>query len=246
MFSFFKSKSEKELPRLLTDIHSHLLPELDDGVKTWEEAIEVIRQLEKLGYSRLITTPHIMTDLYRNDPVAIRSKVEMLQKLLKEKGIAVELEAAAEYYLDEYLLQQVNLEADLLTFGSKFLLFETNFITEPFQLKTFIFKVSTQGYKPVLAHPERYQYMTLEKAEDLKDRGVLFQVNIPSIIGYYSKPIQSMAFKLIDKGWVDFLGSDCHNPSFIPLLQEAFRHRYFKKAMELPLLNKTLYSNPKL
>lgn len=240
VFSFFKPSSKKKLRPLTVDIHSHLLPALDDGVKSMEESEEVIYRFIDLGYSKCITTPHIMSDFYRNSSQQIQDKLKLVQMHLHDKKIPFRIEAAAEYYLDEGLQQRINDNEPLLTFGSKFLLFETNFITEPFQLKDFIFKVSTQSYRPVLAHPERYQYMTMEKAEDLKDRGVLFQLNIPSIIGYYSKPVQNLAFKFIDKGWIDFLGSDCHNMMYTKVLEEAQEHRYFKKALELPLLNHTL------
>jgi tyrosine-protein phosphatase YwqE len=240
VFSFFKSPPKKNHRPLTTDIHSHLLAGLDDGVKSMEEAEEVILRFKDLGYSKCITTPHIMSDFYRNEPAQIQNKLNLLRQHLLEKKISFTLEAAAEYYLDETLLQRVSENEMLLTFGSRFLLFETNFITEPFHLKEFIFKVTTLNYKPILAHPERYQYMTMDKAEDLKNRGVLFQMNIPSIIGYYSKPIQQLAFKFIDKGWVDFLGSDCHNMMYTKVLEEAQNHRYFKKALELPLLNHSL------
>jgi len=115
-----------------------------------------------------------------------------------------------------------------------------NYMTEPYQLKDFIFKIITQGYKPVLAHPERYQFMTLEKAEDLHHRGVLLQLNILSFIDYYSKPVRQMANQLVDQGWVNFLGSDCHNIRHATLLTEAFSNKHFKKALALPLLNNLL------
>ena len=240
MFSFFKSSAKKNQRPLAADIHSHLLPGIDDGVKSLEESEAVILRFLELGYTKCVTTPHVMSDFYRNDPAIIKDKLNLLRDHLRKKNINFTLEAAAEYYLDETLLQRIADNEVLLTFGSRFLLFETNFITVPFQLKDFIFKVTTQNYRPVLAHPERYQYMTMEKAEDLRDRGVLFQMNIPSIVGYYSKPIQHLAFKLIDKGWVNFLGSDCHNMLYTKVLEEAQQHRYFRKALELPLLNHSL------
>jgi tyrosine-protein phosphatase YwqE len=91
-----------------------------------------------------------------------------------------------------------------------------------------------------MAHPERYVYMNLQKAEDLRNRGVLFQINLPSIVGYYSKPIQHLAHKLIDRGWVEFLGTDCHNMKQASLAQEAITSKYFNKAMALPLLNHSI------
>ena len=240
MFSFFNRTSPSDSLPLNADMHSHLLAGLDDGVKSMEEAEMIIREFQNQGYTKLITTPHIMSDHYRNDPDGIKKKLAELHIHLAQKKIEIKIEAAAEYYLDEILFKQVDENQKLLTFGSSYLLFETNFLSEPYQLKDFLFKITTQGYKPVLAHPERYQYMSLEKAEDLRNRGVLFQINILSLIGHYSKPIQSMAYKFIDRGWIDFLGSDCHNQMHIKLLSEARKNKYFKKALDLPLLNRMI------
>ena len=241
MFSFFKTKSQDPNP-ILTDIHSHLLPQLDDGVSSLQESEQLIQQFIKLGYSKLITTPHIMSDFYRNEPSQIHEKLDSLNQHLKDQQIDISVEAAAEYYLDEVLIEKVKKNEQLLTFGSRYLLFETNFLTEPFQLNEFIFALTTQGYRPVLAHPERYQYLVnnFDKVEDLRNRGVLFQINIPSIVGAYSKPIQKLAILLIDKGYVEFLGSDCHNQLQMEVLKTASKDKNFKKALNLPLLNRSL------
>jgi len=242
VFSFFKSKTQVNLAPLETDIHSHLLPQLDDGVKSLEESGQLIRQFIDLGYTKIITTPHVMNDFYRNESGDIIKKLELLKQYLKSENINIPIEAAAEYYLDESLIERIKRGEKLLTFGANYLLFETNFLTEPFQLKEFIFSVTTLGYKPVLAHPERYQYLVNNflKVEDLKNRGVLFQINIPSIIGAYSRPIQKLANQLIEKGWVSFLGSDCHNQIQMDILKDTFKNKYFKRALELPLLNRSL------
>jgi len=240
MFSFFRKTEQKDHLPLQTDIHSHLLAGIDDGVKSLEEAEKIIFEFQEAGYTKLITTPHIMSDRYRNDPVIIGEKLKELREHLSQKKINIKVEAAAEYYFDEELYTKVNSGEQLLSFGNKYLLFETNFLSEPFQLKEFIFKITTQGYKPVLAHPERYDYMTLEKAEDLRDRGVLFQINTMSLTGHYSKPVQVMANQLIQRGWIDFLGSDCHNFSNIEIMKKAMQSKYFKKALDLPLLNRML------
>jgi len=242
VFSIFKSPRKASAP-LAVDIHSHLLPALDDGVKTAEESWDIIRRFEDLGYRKLITTPHIMNDYYRNTPTGILEKKTELLQFLQEKNCVIQLEAAAEYYLDEALLHAVDNKDSLLTFGpNRYLLFETNFLTEPYQLKDFIFKITTQRYKPVLAHPERYEYLNknFDKLEDLRNRGVLFQLNLLSLIGFYNPSIQKMAEKMIEKGWVDFIGSDCHNVQYAMLIEKAQRTKYFKKALELPLLNHTL------
>jgi tyrosine-protein phosphatase YwqE len=241
VFSLFSKKETKnKAVPLLADIHSHLLPGLDDGVKDFDEALILIRRLMDLGYKKLVTTPHIMSDTYRNDPTTIRARLKELISCLAENRIDIKIEAAAEYYLDSWLINEANENKALLTFGKNYLLFEMNYMTEPYQLKDFIFKITTQGYRPVLAHPERYQFMTLEKAEDLHHRGVLMQLNILSFIDYYSKPVRQLANQLVDRGWVNFLGSDCHNLRHATLLDEAFKNKYFKKALALPLLNNQL------
>lgn len=135
MFNWFKKDHPASGPSLQVDIHSHLLPGLDDGVRTLEEAEEIILNFISLGYRHLITTPHVMSDAYRNTPAGIAEKLEELQAYLRKKNISIGISAAAEYYLDEQLFKMVETNQPLLTFGSRYLLFETNFITEPFNLK---------------------------------------------------------------------------------------------------------------
>jgi tyrosine-protein phosphatase YwqE len=240
VISFFRKKDDSIKQLIKTDMHSHLLAGLDDGVKSHEEAVQLINNFYRLGYRKVITTPHIMSDYYRNEPEEILSKTDELNIILQENEIPVIVEAAAEYYLDENLMSKLNAQEKLLTFGDHYLLFETNFFSEPYHLNDFIFNAITQGYKPVLAHPERYQFMSMEKAEELRNRGVLLQLNIPSLVGYYGKPIERMAVKLIEAGWVDLLGSDCHNLLQCKALEEAFQNKNFKKALALPLLNNSL------
>lgn len=242
MFSWLKHDTVKNLPPLRVDIHSHLLPGLDDGVSTFEEAEKIILEFIDLGYERIITTPHVMSDAYRNTPDGILQKLAALRDHLRQKNISIEVSAAAEYYLDEALFRMMETDAPLLTLGDRYLLFETNFITEPFNLKEFIFIATTKGYKLVLAHPERYLYLqhNFEKVQDLLDRGVLMQLNISSLSGYYSKSVQQMAFRLIDRKMIHWLGSDCHHLQHAQLMRDAQKLRYFRKALTLPLLNNSL------
>lgn len=242
MINWFKKKDRKAEQPLLVDIHSHLLPNLDDGVKSLEEAGQLIENFHRLGYRKLVTTPHIMADMYRNTPADIMQKCETLNQYLRSKEINIEIQAAAEYYLDEDLYKCLETNGPILTIGKNYLLFETNFLTEPLNLKEFIFLASTKGYKLILAHPERYLYLNqnFSKASDLLDRGVLFQINISSITGYYSKSVQQMAIALIERGWVHWLGSDCHHLQHVKLVEEARQSKYFRKALTLPLLNNTL------
>lgn len=242
MFNWFQKKALAGESPLAVDIHSHLLPGLDDGVQSFDQAEEIILYFQKLGYQKIITSPHVMSDAYRNTTEGITQRLNDLRRHLSEKGISIHIDAAAEYYLDEALIKMIQQDQPLLTFGKKYLLFETNFITEPLNLKEFIFLATTKGYKPVLAHPERYLYLQndIRKAEDLIDRGVLFQINISSITGYYSKGVQTTANKLIEKGWVHLLGSDCHILQHAKLIEAAHQLKYFRKAISLPLLNNSL------
>lgn len=221
-------------------MHSHLLATLDDGVKTHAEALDIIKQFHQAGYSKLITTPHIMSDTYRNTPQSILSKLNELKTEISKAGIPVQVEAAAEYYLDETVMALLDSDSSLLTFSGSHVLFETNFYSEPYQLNDFIFKSIVKGYKPIMAHPERYTYMTPEKAEDLFHRGVLMQVNSLSLIGFYGKSIQKLGQKLIDQKWVHLLGSDCHNLLQAQLQTEIMQDKYYRKALDLPLLNNQL------
>jgi protein-tyrosine phosphatase len=241
VLSWFKKNRSLSQP-LKVDIHSHLLPAIDDGVKNLEEAEHIILQFRKLGYEKIITTPHIISDVYRNTPEIIGEKLKTLREHLLDKKIEMVVEAAAEYYLDEVFYRMVEANQPLLTFGKNYLLFETNFLTQPLVLNEFIFLATTRGYKLILAHPERYLYLQqdFQKTQELLDRGVLFQMNISSITGYYSKPVQQMAFKLIDRGWVHWLGSDCHHLQHAKLIEDALPSKYFRKALTLPLLNNTL------
>lgn len=221
-------------------MHSHLIPGIDDGVKSNDESFAVIERFIDLGYSRIITTPHIMTDYYGNTDATITQAYEQFLPALQSKGFPVTFQFAAEYYLDEEAIGMVKRKEKFLTIGDRYVLFETNAISEPMQLKEFVFDLTLQGYKPVLAHPERYQYMTLEKAEDLVNRGVHLQINLLSLIGFYGPPIQKMAEKIIEKKFAHLLGSDCHNLDHAMLLKKVQQTKAYSKALDLPLLNFTI------
>lgn len=243
MFDWVRKKdTSKNVSALEVDIHSHLLPGLDDGVQSYEESEDVILHFQQMGYRKLITSPHVMSDTYKNTSERILARLTKLKAFLVDREIDMEIQAAAEYYLDEQVFRMVDENQKMLTFGNNYLLFETNFLNEPFNMKEFIFLATTRGYRPVLAHPERYLYLqnNIDKAQDLLERGVLFQINISSITGFYSKIVQTTAQKLIDRGWVHLLGSDCHHLQHARLVGEAQQMKYFQKALALPLLNNSL------
>ncbi|KAA5540348.1 tyrosine-protein phosphatase [Adhaeribacter rhizoryzae] len=239
---FRKNNNGSPFAEIAVDMHSHLLPGLDDGADTIEKSLEMIQVLGDLGYRKLILTPHIMGDFYRNTPTGIREKLALVRTAVKEKGWEMELDCAAEYYLDEWFLGKIKAEEPLLSFGENYVLIETSYINEPFNFKEIIFSLKAAGYMPVLAHPERYTYLynRLDALEEMHDLGVLFQLNLNSFSGYYSQAAKKVAEKLVDLKLVHFVGSDAHALRHLEILPKAAASSYFKKALALPLRNPQL------
>lgn len=242
MLGLFKKKNKPSVLPLKIDVHSHLLPGIDDGVSSWEESLEILREFIELGYKKVITTPHVLSDYYPNTPAIILEKLTELRGLIEEQNLPIEVEAAAEYFLDETFLHKLENNEQLLSFGNNYLLFETSFINKPNFLIDAIFKISAQGYKPVMAHPERYIYLldNPELIDELLDRDVYLQLNINSLTGYYSKKSKKFAKKLIDRKCISFLGSDCHNKRHLSVIKEASFLKSFQKITQQKLLNNTL------
>ncbi|GJM28623.1 MAG: capsular polysaccharide biosynthesis protein [Cyclobacteriaceae bacterium] len=226
----------------MVDVHSHLIPGIDDGSSSMEESLELIQTMSELGYQKIITTPHVMNDFYPNTTEDIRARLERLKVHVEAAGIDMEIEAAAEYYLDEHMMQMLDDKKELLTFGDNYLLFETSFLNEPAYLREGIFQIISNGMKPVMAHPERYVFVQNrpEILEDLMDRGLLLQINTISLSGYYSKGAKKLAEFLIDQKAISFLGTDCHNKKHLEMMSETVDQKYFDKALQLDLLNNFL------
>jgi tyrosine-protein phosphatase YwqE len=240
MFDFFKKKKvvrEKiELSRIKTDVHSHLIPGIDDGSKSTEDSLLMIKKMVEMGYSKIITTPHIMIDFYPNEESDIVSRYEKLKLDLKENQIEVDFAVAAEYYFDEFLLQKIQ-KKQLLTFAGNHVLFENSFVHEPRNIESLIFDFKTNFYQPVLAHFERYNYYDHNKAQELRERGTLIQLNLNSLSGHYGERVKKMAEKLIDEKLVDLVGTDCHKIEHLQLLEQNLSKEYFHKLLDLDLMN---------
>ena len=240
--SLFRKKKNFKGLLSTTDLHSHLLPGIDDGVQSIEESLEVIRGFVNLGYKKLVTTPHIMHDFYKNDAGIIMGKLEEVRNALAEASLEIEIEAAAEYYLDEYFLALINSEDKLLSFGDNYVLFELSFMTKPLTIKEAVFSMQTNGYKPVLAHAERYLYFhdNIKTLQELSDNGVILQLNLLSLSGYYSKSVKKMANKLLAQNMISFIGSDCHNANQLISVAEVLNSAVMNPLKEQKLLNKYL------
>lgn len=240
MFSFFGLNSKKLLSSV--DLHSHLIPGIDDGAKDLETSLLLIKELKALGYKKLITTPHI-SDMFPNSSRTILEGYRILKEELSKQNIQIELEIGAEYYADEQF--EILLESnDILSFGKeRYLLFELSYFTPPQDIDNLIYDIKLKGYTPVLAHPERYLYWHLDfnKYRELKEMGTLFQINLNSTVGYYNKDIQHIAEELITQSLVDFIGSDTHHMTHITSLKRSLNQALYKKIFKYnTILNDTL------
>lgn len=246
MFSFFKKKKplfSGDLSILQTDMHSHLLPGIDDGSPDIDTSIQLIQGLMALGYKKFITTPHLMIDLYPNNRHTISKAHEALKKELQKRKINVEIKAAAEYFLDDHFDGLLEKKEPLLTIKDNMVLVEFSFASAPLDYKQKIFEIQLQGYKPVLAHPERYSYFhnKPEIYDELRHLGCYFQVNLLSLIGYYGRGVARAADSLFKKKQIELLGTDLHHERHLNNLQTPL---LLQKANEvanaIPLLNTQL------
>lgn len=202
------------------DLHSHFIPGIDDGAQTVDDSIEMITRLQQMGYSRIVTTPHIKVDHYPNTRETIENGLAVLKEEMVARGINIPIHAAAEYYIDDHFMQLLNSEP-LMTVWKNEVLVEISFMFEPVQLVDIIFQMTSAGYQPIMAHPERYMYYhtNFDKYQELRDRGCYLQMNINAIAGYYGKEVKKVAEKLFDMGLYDYVGSDMHHIKHTDVVQ---------------------------
>lgn len=242
IFGKKKLKTDFDLGSLGIDVHSHLIPGIDDGSQSMEQTVEMLKEFINLGYKKVITTPHVMSDYYKNTPEIILNGLDLVRKEIEKRNLNIEIEAAAEYFFDEFIQSKIT-NKELLTFGDNYVLFEFSFTAAPTNKNELIFDLVNAGYHPVLAHYERYLYFEkdgVELVKDLKNRGVLIQMNLNSLSGHYGRKVQSQAEMLIDNKLVDFVGTDCHRIQHLDLLKQNLNKKYYHKLANLNLLNNTL------
>lgn len=217
-----KKNSTIDLSWLGVDMHSHLLPGIDDGAPDITTSLELIRGLEKLGYKKLITTPHILWEIYPNTTEIITLGLGTLKSAMANEGITIDIHAAAEYFIDEYFEENLKKKIPLLTISGNMVLVEFSMITAPMDLQQVLFEMQIQNYQPVIAHPERYIYLAQSKYffDELKEAGCLFQLNLLSLTGYYGKSVQELADYLLKKDFYNLAGTDLHNARHLAALQK--------------------------
>jgi protein-tyrosine phosphatase len=245
MFSIFKKKnpaiSSSYFP-ITTDIHSHILPGIDDGSPDVETSLTLIDGLIKLGISSSIATPHIIGDMYRNNAETIGAALDKLRNALAEKQIDFTINAAAEYMLDDYFLALLKNKTPLLTLKDNKVLTEFSYAEKPYNIQQMVFSIITEGYQPLLAHPERYGYFhnDFKQYNSLKDLGFLLQVNLLSLTGYYGKPVAKAAAYIIKNDLASFTATDLHHDRHMQALHHPTNRAIFEEVFKGKNMNEEM------
>lgn len=245
LLSFLKPKKtlEELIPDNFVDIHSHLLPGIDDGSKSFEDTLALVNALEKIGFAQFTGTPHIIKYVWENNRISIEEAHKVAKNGFSLQGKIVNLNYAAEYMMDDSFVKLFQSEK-LLTLKDNYVLVEMSYMNPPIQLYDILFELQVAGYKPILAHPERYifYHKNFDEYKKLKKAGCLFQLNLLSSVGYYGKNEAETAQKLLDSNMIDFVGSDVHHQKHIasfqkkillknplPLIEAIKNNEFFRK-----------------
>lgn len=211
-------------------MHNHLLPGIDDGSPDTATSLRLIEGLLNLGYEKFYSTPHVLGEVHPNTPATIAAAASQLQAALNAEGVPL-AGFAAEYMID-YEAEERMLQGEVLTLPGGYVLIEMSYAVESPNIREMIFQLQTKGYKPILAHPERYPYYygRADQYELLFDAGADLQINLLSLGGYYGKAAQNVAEKLIEQGLISWLGTDLHHDRHLAALQQLAGN---KKALRL-------------
>lgn len=243
MFSFLKKKyttpnTAQGLP-FITDIHSHILPGIDDGADTVDTSLNLIKGLINVGITQAIATPHIISDTYKNNADTIKNALVKVQTALTHQNINFKIKAAAEYMLDDYFFELLKNKTPLLTLADNIILTEFSYSEKPYNVEQMAFSIITEGYQPILAHPERYAYFhnDYKQYEKLADLGFLLQVNLLSLTGYYGKPVAKAAAHIVKLNLASFAATDLHHTRHLQALQLPQNVKLFNNAFPQKNIN---------
>lgn len=240
---FFKKKQiplDHFFPKGFVDIHSHLLPGIDDGAKNIDQSVALILKMRSYGIKNFITTPHVLGDVYPNSSTTIKAKLKEVHQALASQGVNdVSINAAAEYMLDEQFAELLQ-QGDILTLKDNFVLVEMSYFSAPLNIYDLLFEIQLKGYKPILAHPERYNFYhhDINQYHQLKKAGCLFQLNLLSLTEHYGKGVQNTSERLLKENLYDFVGTDTHHQQHLAMLKKIGTKKNFKNIEHL-LLNNT-------
>jgi protein-tyrosine phosphatase len=246
MISFLKSKPVLKdlIPNNYVDIHSHLLPGIDDGSTSFAETLLLTQGMLEIGVIQFITTPHIIENVWNNTKNNIQLLADKTVLELQQHQVIGSFKAAAEYLMDEQFIRLFQ-SGELLTLKDNYVLVEISYTNPPIQLYTIIFDLRVAGYTPILAHPERYVFYhyNFEEYVKLKKAGCLFQLNLLAVVGYYGAGITKIAEKLLQKGMYDFVGSDVHHQKHIEAFSEKVKVKEITSLKEVIAKNEFFLQN---
>lgn len=229
MFHWFRKPDSPKLP-FATDIHCHLTPGIDDGSPDVDKSVQLLTYMEKWGIRRIVMTPHVTEDTFENTPATIDPAFGILVAGAREAGIGIDLlPPSGEYRMDNFFVESLA-RGLVRPMPGGYLLVENSFSVEPWDVDKLLFDLTLKGYKPVLAHPERYIYYhsVPDRYRQLHDRGVFMQCNILSFAGYYGREIKHMACRMLENGLVDFLGTDLHGMRHAEAMEHFMGSRDFR------------------
>lgn len=217
-----KVRSLGKLSFLEVDMHNHLLPGIDDGSPSVDDSLDLIRGLNGLGFQNFICTPHIMADVHPNNKSTINESYKSLNSALKEKASKVKIFAAAEHMIDDGIVPLIAKD-NLCVMPGGYVLIEMSYLAESKALFQTILDIQNLGYKPILAHPERYNYYhyNFDMYKQIKDAGCLLQLNLLSISRYYGTEVKVAALTMLKSGMYDFVGTDLHHQKHLAALQDV-------------------------
>lgn len=226
-----------------TDMHCHLVPQVDDGSKCFEESVECLHTLKAVGFNKVFITPHFQYPRFDNDEDDIRLRYQNLKLRAIEEGVDIEMAGiAGEYRIDSGFRSRMETPR-FMKVADKYLLVEFSLHQQMMGCDEMIFDLQMQGYDIILAHPERYPYLNLmgSRMEQLKNQGVFFQVNALSLGGFYGEEPKRRAYQMLENGWVEFMGTDTHNGMYAQALVDLSNDRKVEKVLnKYEFLNKTL------
>jgi protein-tyrosine phosphatase len=229
------------LAQMGADLHVHVLPGIDDGAATLHDSLALLDLHYQAGIRRIVATPHIHSDFFRNTPDSIHAAWEKLQPLAEERWPDLQLTYAAEYYGNDYLLALLDTNT-LLPLFDRYLLVETSMFREQPHFPELIAALIDKGWKPVLAHPERYRTWHNQPGlySEMYEMNVIFQVNLLSLGGAYGSAEKAVAEMLIQQGMAGALGTDLHRAADYRFVHKAVQNPSFQLLNDMPLLNRTV------
>lgn len=234
---FFRNNNNglTDFSAIATDLHCHVLPGMDDGAATISESLKMLTEMARLGFTKIIATPHVVSTLYPNTRDQILGQVSHLQEVIEERlkaqGARIKIEGSGEYHMDDELLGLVH-SGEVIPFGKlNYLLVELPWSKPWFSYEEVLREIQAAGYVPIIAHPERYAWLmgNMKLYQKLKDMGMFFQLNLNSLNGLYGFQARMAAHQLIDAEMISFTGSDAHYMGHVNELSKVLQNKHFAK-----------------